>query len=152
MPTSLLKHITGTKPTTSTVYNAARSGIALSRELLGHYDRGCQQIASSECVLRMESGSEGDLQVLQRIINQQGERIRLEVEELLNGSRKLAKEYPGGDASTGDDNLWSRFAAIQATKEEGKVERNGIEGWAMTATQMQRGVQRMVRYLPEDSE
>lgn len=100
----------------------------------------------------MESGSEGDLQVLQRIINQQGERIRLEVEELLNGSRKLAKEYPGGDASTGDDNLWSRFAAIQATKEEGKVERNGIEGWAMTATQMQRGVQRMVRYLPEDSE
>ena len=100
----------------------------------------------------MESGSEGDLQMLQRVINQQGERIKLEVEQLLNGSRKLAKEHPGGDASTGDDDLWSRFAVIEATKEEGKVERNGVEGWAVTAMQMQRGVQRMVKYLPEDSE
>jgi hypothetical protein len=152
MPTSVLKNITIAKSLKPTVYNASRSDVVLSRELLAHYDRGCQQIASVEGVLRIKSGSKGDLQTLQSAIDQQGEKVKSEVEQHLHGSRKPAKEHPGGDASMGDDEIWSRSAVIEAISEEGKAEKNRGTGWAVTAKQTQRGVQRIVKHLPEDSE
>ncbi|KAL2046776.1 hypothetical protein N7G274_000794 [Stereocaulon virgatum] len=152
MPKSVLKNTTIAKSLKSTVYNASRSGIVLSRDLLAHYDRGCQQITSVEGILRIKSGPKGDLQILQSAIDQQGEKIKSEVGQYLYGSRKPTKEHPGGDASVGDDEIWSRLAVIGATSEEGKTEKNGGTGWAVTAKQMQRGVRRIIKHLPEDSE
>lgn len=93
-----------------------------------------------------------DLQILQSAIDQQGEKVKSEVEQHLHGSWKPAKEHPGRDASMGDDEIWSRLAVIETTSKEGKAEQNRGRGWAVTAKQMQRGVQRIVKHLPEDSE
>ena len=152
LSTPIPKRTTSTKFKTSTIYETARSGISLSRDLLGHYDRTCQQITSAEGLLSIQSGSEGDLQTLKRIFDKQGEKTKLEVELLLNGSSGLTTKRPGDDASAGTDELWSRFAESKIRQEKDGAEQCGGKGWAVTAECMLKGVQRMVKCLPEDSE
>ncbi len=138
------------KPTECRVYNIAKSGIHLSRQLVGHYNQICQQIAAAEGGLKMESGAEGDIQALQKVLHSQGEKAKLEVDHIINGSSKSAKGPYDINASAAGDGLWSRFAV--PSKDDRKAVRDKGESWAMAAEHIHKGVKRIVKHLPEDSE
>ena len=141
------------KPTTSTIYQSAKSNLAFSRELLGHYERASQQVALKKRVTMMESGWEKDSQTLQRILNIQGENIKLEIHRILNEDSKSSKEQVKDDVSELDTDLWNQFAVGEAEAENVEV-RDGRkrETWALVARNAQRGVQRTVKTFPEDGD
>ena len=138
------------KPTECRVYNIAKSSIHLSRQLIGHYNLICQRIAAAEGSLRMESGAEGDIQALQKVLYSQGEKAKFEVDHIVDGSSKSAKGPCDIDASAAGDDLWSKFAV--PSKDDRKAVRDNGESWAMAAEHIHKGVKRIVKYLPEDSE
>lgn len=141
------------KPTACAIYQSAKSNIASSRGLLGHYERASQQVASGQRVPMMESGWEKDLQTLQRILNQQGEKIKSEVHQILNEDSESSKEQFKCNMSDLDTDLWNRFAVGEAKEKivealDGRRE----DTWAVVAKNAQRGVRRTVKNLPEDGE
>lgn len=146
-----VKQYSISKPTASAIRQSAKSKIASSRELLGHYERASQQVASGGGVPMMESGWEKDSQTLQGILNKQVEKIKLEVHKLLNEDSKTSKEQVEGDLSELDTDLWNRFAVSEAEEEniEASNEKSG-ETWAKVAKNARRGVRRAVKHLPKD--
>lgn len=146
-----VKQSTTSKPTAAAVYQSAKSKISSSRELLGRYERASQQIASGEGILMIESEWEKDSQKLQSILDKKGDKVKLEVHGLLNEVSKYSKEEVKGDPSELDTDLWNRFAVGEA-KEENVETLDGRKGetWAVVAKNAQRGVQRTVKYVPED--
>lgn len=139
------------RPTASAIHQSAKSKIASSRELLGHYERASQQVASGRGVPMMESEWEKDSQTLQGILNKQVQKIKLEVHKFLNEDSKTSKEQVEGDLSELDTDLWNRFAMSEA-EEENIEASNGKSGetWAKAAKNAQRGVRRAVKHLPKD--
>ena len=101
----------------------------------------------------MESGWEKDSQTLQRILNIQGENIKLEIHRILNEDSKSSKEQVKDDVSELDTDLWNQFAVGEAEAENVEV-RDGRkrETWARVARNAQRGVQRTVKTFPEDGD
>lgn len=141
------------KPTACAIYQSAKSNIASSRGLLGHYERASQQVASGQRVPMMESGWEKDILTLQRILNQQGEKIKSEVHQILNEDSESSKEQFKCNMSDLDTDLWNRFAVGEAKEKivealDGRRE----DTWAVVAKNAQRGVRRTVKNLPEDGE
>ena len=145
------QHFSAAKPTASAVHTRAKSNIAASRELLGHYEQASQQVAFSKRVLTMEPGWEKDKQTLQRILNKQREKTKLELHQLLHEDSKPLEEQVKGDMSTRDTDLWDHFAVGEAKKEfiEALDRRKG-HAWAVIAKNAQRGVRRAVKDLPEE--
>ena len=99
----------------------------------------------------MESETEGDIQTLQKVLHSQGEKAKVEVNHIVDGSSKSAKGPCEINASAAGDHLWSRFAALSKKDNRKPVGDKG-EGWAMAAKHIHKGVQRIVKHLPEDSE
>lgn len=128
----------------------ANSGIHLSRQLVGHYNHICQQIAAAEGGLRMEWGAKSDMQKLQKILHSQGEKTKLKVDHILNVSSRSAKGPCDINSSAAGENFWRRFAV--PPKEDKKAVKDNGETWAMAAKHIQRGVQRIVKCLPGDIE
>lgn len=128
----------------------AKSSIHLSRQLVGHYNRVCQQIATAERGLRMEWGADGDIQAVQKTLHSQGEKAKVEVDYMLDGSSKSAKGPCEINASAADDDLWSRFA--MPPKDDSKAVKDKGESWAIAAKHIHNGVQRIVKHLPENSQ
>ena len=150
-----VKQSSTSKPATSAIYQSAKANLCSSRELLGHYERASQQVASGKSVPTMASGWEKDSHTLQRILNKQGEKIKLEIHRLLNEDPRSSKEKAKAkdDVSELDTEIWNRFAVGEAKAETLEV----LEGrmgktWAMVAKNAQRGVRRTVKSLPEDGE
>ena len=100
-----------------------------------------------------ESGWEKNGQTLQRILDKHGEKMKLELHQNLNGGPKLSKDHVEGDMSKPDVDMWDRFA-VGGAKEERVKPPHGREGetWAVVAKNIQRGIRRAVRDLPEDGE
>ena len=137
------------RPTVCRVYNLAKTGIGLSQELVAHYCRICQQIATTEDGLRMDIGAKDDLQALQRVLRNQREKTKVEVDDLLDGVGVDVKERDR-DARIADSDLWNNFA-VPFERKDGTAGGNKGEGWLMAARHIQRGVQRIVKCLPEDN-
>lgn len=101
----------------------------------------------------MESGWEKDSQTLQRILQKQGEKIKLEIHRLLNEDPRSSKEKAKDDVSELDTEIWNRFAVGEAKAETLEVLEGRIgDTWAVVAKNAQRGVRRTVKSLPEDGE
>lgn len=128
----------------------AKSSIQLSRQLVGHYNRICQQIAAAEGALRMDSGAESDIQALQKVLHSQGEKVKAEVERIVDGSSKSTKGPCDTNATAAGDDLWNKFAV--PPKDDREALRDTGESWGKAAEHIQKGVQRIVKYLPDDSE
>ena len=145
------QHFSAAKPTASAVHSRAKFNIAASRELLGHYEQASQQLAFSKKLLMMEPGWEKDKQTLQRILNKQREKTKLELHQLLHQDSKPLEEQIQGDISTWDTDLWDCFAVGNAKKEfvEAIDGRKG-HAWAVVAENAQRGVRLAVKHLPEE--
>lgn len=144
----VVKRSSTSKPTASAIHQSAKSNIASSRELLGHYERASQQIAFGKEFPVIGSGWEKDIQTLQRILEKQGAKVKDEVHEVLNEDRYSSKEQVKGDGSDLDTDLWNRFAAGEAKAQD--VNNGGT--WAVVAKNAQQGVRHAVRNLPEDGE
>ena len=127
-----------------------KSSIQLSRQLVGHYNRICQQIAAAEGALRMDWGAKSDIQALQKVLHRQGEKAKAEVKQIVDGSSKSTKGPCDINASAAGDDLWNKFAV--PPKDDRKALRGTGGSWAKAAEHIQKGVQRIVKYLPEDSE
>ena len=141
------------KPTASAIYRKAQLNLASSRELLGHYERASQQVAFSKGVSMMESGWEKDNQTLQRILDRQKERTKLEVHQHLNKHLKSSTAQIEGDASKSDADIWDHFAVSDDRNESVKaLDTRKRETWAVVAKNAQRGVRRVVKDLPEGHE
>lgn len=97
--------------------------------------------------MRIDSGAEGDIQALQKVLHSQGEKAKFEINHIVSKSAKGACDI--NESATGDD-LWSRFA--MPSKDGRTAVRDKGESWAMAAEHIYKGVQRMVKYLPEDRE
>ncbi len=138
------------KPTESAIYLGAMSNIASSRELLGHYERASRQVTLSKRAPMRESGWEMGSQTLRRILQKQGEKIKLEVHQLLNEDSRSSKEQGKVGVSKLDTDLWDRFAVGEAKEEHIKVLDGKSATWAEVAMNAQRGVRRAVKDLPDD--
>lgn len=148
-----VKQSSTSKPTTSAICQSAKATLSSSRELLGYYERASQQVASGKSVPTMESGWEKDSQTLQRILQKQGEKIKLEIHRLLNEDPRSSKEKAKDDVSELDTEIWNRFAVGEAKAETLEVLEGRIgDTWAVVAKNAQRGVRRTVKSLPEDGE
>ena len=145
------QHFSAAKSTASAIHSMAKSNIAASRELLGHYEQASQQVAFSKRVLMMEPGWEKDRQTLQHILNKQREKTKLEVHQLLHKDSKILEEQVKGDMSTLDTDLWDHFAVGEAKKDfvEALDRRKG-HTWAVVAKNARRGVRNAVKDLPEE--
>ena len=98
----------------------------------------------------MKWGAESDIQTLQKILHSQGEKAKLKVNHILNHSSRSAKGPCDIIASAVGDDLWSRFAV--PPKDNRKAVKDNGETWAMAAKHIHKGVQRIVKCLPEDIE
>ena len=99
----------------------------------------------------MESGWEEDRQTLQRILNKQREKTKLELHQLLHEDSKPLKKQVKGDMSKSDTDLWDHFAVGEAKdKFVEAVDRRKGHAWAVVAKNAQRGVRRAVKDLPEE--
>lgn len=148
MDEGVVKWSSTSKPTASASHQSAKSNTASSRELLGHYERASQHIASGKEFPVIETGWEKDIQTLQRILERQGAKVKDEVHELLNEDRHPSKEQVKGDGAHLDTDLWNRFAAGGSKAQD--VKNGGT--WATVAKNAQQGVRHTVKNLPEDGE
>ena len=148
MEEKVVKWSSTSKPTPSAIYQSAKSNIASSRELLGHYERASQQMDFEKDFPTIESGCEKDIQTLQRILKKQGAKVEHGVHQLLNEDPHSSKEQVKGDESDLDTDLWNRFAAGEA--EALDINKGGT--WAVVAKNAQQGVRHAVKDLPEDGE
>lgn len=141
------------KPTASAIYQSAKSNLASSREVLGHYERATQKVAIGKGSLMMDPGSEKDSQTLQRILHEKGEKIKLEVHQLLNKDPNSFQEQAKCHMSESDTDLWHQFAVLENKAENVKAfhTKEG-RSWAVVAKNAQQGVRRTVRHLPEYGE
>ena len=149
-----IKQFSTSKPKVSAIYRKAKFNITSSRELLGHYERASQQVTFPERLPMGDSGGEEDNQTLQRVLDRQREKIKLEVHQLLNRGPKLSKELAEGDLLKLDTYLWDHFAMAEKASKEHVEALDGRKGetWAVVANNAQRGVRRAVKDLPEDVE
>lgn len=129
------------------IYETAKSAIALSRDLFSDYDRVCKLVASKDRPHTSSTSQKENREVLQRLLSKHGDKAKLEVRHLLHGNDKVSEE----NAVAADDPVWSRFAKTSASD---IPKESGIKGqiWASIAKDAQRGVHRMVKNLPEDSD
>ena len=97
--------------------------------------------------MRIDSEAEGDVEALQKVLHSQGEKAKFEVDHIVSKSAKGACNI---NASATDDDLWSRFAV--PFKDARMAVRDRGESWAMVADHIYKGVQRIVKCLPEDSD
>ena len=101
----------------------------------------------------MESGLEKNSQTLQRILEKHGEKTKLELHQILNGGPKPSKNHVEGGMLKADADVWDRFAVGEAKEEHGQpLDRRDGETWAVVAKNIQRGIRRAVKDLPEDDE
>ena len=147
----MIKHLSILDLTTSDTYHRAKSNIACSRDLLSYYERVFQQVDFSKRNQTGTSGREKIGQTLQRILKKHGEKIKLELHQLLNKDLEHSKAEVGDDISSIDIELWDRFA-VGETEGQYVDMLDGTNGatWATVASNAQRGVRRAVKNLPEN--
>lgn len=150
--TATLSGLANDSLTAHAFYRTAKLAVSSSRDLIAGYDRACEQIASGEIVQGMESGWADDCQTLRRILGRQGEKSKVEAYQGLHGEGANFKAQAPNEISATDDDLWSRIAG--APSKNGQAISGDFAGkeWATVAKHAQRGVHRMVKDLPEDSE
>ncbi len=147
------KETTRTKLAAHSIFYNAKSGIAHSRQLLEHYDRMCQRVASTHGSLRTESNWEAGRQTVHRVVNKQAEKTKLEVHHLLHNSSKSSSDIAAGVIlPEEDDDLWKPFAVVPSKQEVGKVGEDEFDGWGVAAKRVGRSVHHMVKHIPEKSE
>ena len=148
-----IKQLSISKPTASAIYCRVKADIASSRALLEHYERASQQVALSKKVPMMGSGLQRHTQTLRRILDNQREKTKLQIHQLLNKNPKPSKEQVEEDVSTLDTDLWDQFAVDEAQRKLVEaLDGSKGETWAVIARNAQRGVQRAVKDLPEYDE
>lgn len=134
-------------------FHDARSRITLSRQLIEHCDRVCQHIGFADSISTAKGSWDGDKQSLQRVLDRQGEKTRLEAHHLLYDARKPPRANPEDVVlPEEEDDLWKRFAAAEFKQEGAEIDVNEAAGWGVAANNHERGVRRVVKNLPEDSE
>ena len=101
----------------------------------------------------IEPGRDAICQTLQGILDKNGEKIKLELHQILTGGPKSAKDHVESGMSGSDRDMWDRFA-VREVKEEHVKPPGGREGetWAVVAKNIRRGIRRAVKDLPEDDE
>ena len=137
------------KPTPPPIHQTAKSLITSSKLLLERYYQICQQVKSGEDILRIESGWDEDSKKLQKILKDQGKVAMREIRGLLHESSRASKEKPTDDMSEAEGgDLWKQYATLPS-KAKDEPSRGG-DGWAVATKHAQRGVQRLVKHIPED--
>jgi hypothetical protein len=132
------------------IYQSGRSAIALSRELMSQYLGICEQTASREGPTKDVSERGDEVEALQRVLQKQGNKVQSELGRFIQGESNASTALPPDEVLAGDNDLWDRYAV---TLKQGENNGKGKEhGWAVIAKHAQKGVHRIVRVLPDESE
>ncbi len=132
------------------IYQNGVSAISLSRELMTQYDRICEQTAFKEGATKNGPRREDECEALQRVLQKQGHKVKLELHHFLHGESKASTALPPDETLAVDNDLWSRYA-VASKQEEDKAGAFDRQDWAVVAKHAQRGVHRMVKVLPDES-
>ena len=131
-----------------TIKANAASACSHARDLITRYERICQRVAGQEGVLTTLSRSEVGFQAVRRILQMQGSKVIDEASQLLGVQFERPNHSLMGEI---ENELWNRFA-VDPRQEQSEIEKDTGEGWAVAASNVQRGIDRMVKDLPEGNE
>ena len=129
------------------IHQEAESTITSGKAFMAQYRKICEQVSAARensSIGKHEWG--GDVEKLQSIIQKQGEKVKLEVNHLVQENVEDTGEETLGDE---DQELWDRFA-VTSTQEKRKTARSSELGWAVAAKNARRGVRRMLMDLPHE--
>lgn len=115
------------------------------------YVRICEQTVLREGATKNRAGREDGCEALQRILQKQGDKVKLELYHFLHGESETSTALTPDETLAVNSDLWSRYA-VTSKQEEGNDSAVKRQGWAVVAKHAQRGVHRMVQGLPYDSE
>lgn len=125
------------------------SAIASSRELLAQFNGICEQVASREEATEKRPSREDDSEALSMVLQKQGEKVKLELDHLLNQKSKESTELPSDDLLAPHTDLWNHYAGTSTKQGDAAV---AGPGWAVVAKRAQKAVDIMVKDLPDESE
>ncbi|KAL6717467.1 hypothetical protein ACLMJK_005382 [Lecanora helva] len=136
-------------PLGPSIQETAQSALSSAKTIITQYRSICQQVeaAREKALARPKYDEEEDRQKLQRIIHDQGEKSKLEIRRLTEEDGDDAEEKP---LSKNDQKVWDQFA-VSSRQKERKHARKSEQSWAMAAKSACRGIDRLVRDLPEAS-
>lgn len=83
------------------------------------------------------------------VLQKQGEKVKLELDHLLNRKSKDSTESTSDDLLTPHTEMWNHYAG--ASTKQGAAAVAG-PGWAVVAKHAKKAVDLMVRDLPDESE
>ena len=147
----MLKQARDTEHMVHPIYRTARSLVSSSREVIKLYERSCQHLQSGKSTLGVEPEWKRDSEKLQTILNGQRKIIKQQIYSHLHGTKISSKERPAVAASLAEgEDLWSRYALSPSHNDKGPKVGSLVEGWALAAKNAQKGVQRMMRNVPDD--
>ena len=137
------------------IVETSRSSIDSSRKLLGLYSHLCQHIQPEQGVLSSESVCDKESLTLQRVLQRQADRTKLEVRRFLAKDGDAVDDdgdYREDENLAAEEAIWSRFAPAKSGNQQGEYDEGSGMGWGKAAARLQRGVKWLVKDLPEDSE
>ena len=119
--------------------------LTLGKEIMAQYRKICEQVsAAREKSSIGKHDCNGDVEKLQSVIQRQGEKVKLEVNRLLQENVEGASAETPGDE---DQELWDRFAVTSAQKER-KAAKSSEPGWSVVAKNARRGMHRIAKDYP----
>lgn len=89
---------------------------------------------------------------MQRVLQKQGEKTKLQAHKLLYQGSPSSEQQDEHEVLATDDDVWNQFAMTASQWESRQADGNEKEGWGIVAKGLQKGIQRMVKDIPEDSE
>ena len=134
------------KPALHPVHQTAKSLICSSQHLIQVYDQICEEIASSQGILKVGKEWDLDCQKLDAVFEKQRNVTKREVEVCLQEKSGITKDRSTTDARPAAADLWISFAGGQIAD----CTDTHDENWAVTVRRVGRGVQRLVKHLPDD--
>ena len=148
-----LKKLTKAEVIAQHVFSDARTRVIRARELLDQYDQICQRLPSCASGSRTEAVWDKGGQTIEKVVGRQAWRAKQDVHHLLHGRNIFAEEVStNGRRPEEEEDLWRRFTKTATRSIDDKTTRDRVDGWGMIAKRMGRGIQRIVKDLPEDSE
>jgi len=122
-----------------------------SKDLLDHCKDANRQLEEIVSTGRTTPRWEDERTGLRRLIESQSKRVKHEIYNLLH-NEKLSPRQGIEDSSPNQHELWNRLAEVASNGRIASRRPSEDAGWALAARQMQRGVRRIVKHLPEDEE
>ncbi|MCJ1392432.1 hypothetical protein MMC18_005299 [Xylographa bjoerkii] len=118
--------------------------LSLSKELLSSYDKVVEVIAGYEEMLQVGQNWEGDYQKLQHLLHVGKQVTENHVRAMLaEGSQDFGHGGTRAEALDQDRQKWEDLSGVRKEDDQG-------ETWAVAARKMEKGVRRLVRWLPEE--